>query len=81
MMPPICEVCGREFNPDVEGGLIYFRETERGRAFEQKARDNQWTGHPPDAAWFCGAHSGAAEEWTHLTLDAALQALNKKYRA
>jgi len=38
MMPPICEICSREFNPDKEGGLIYFKETEEGRAFERRAK-------------------------------------------
>jgi len=38
MMPPICEICSREFNPDKEGGLIYFKKTEKGKAFEEKAK-------------------------------------------
>ncbi len=80
MMPPVCEVCAREFNPDEEGGLIYFRETAQGRAFERKAKEGPWTGHPPDAAWFCGTHVGAAEQLTHLTLKRARQVLKMKYR-
>lgn len=80
MMPPICEVCAREFDPDTEGALVYFRETARGRAFERKAREDQWTGHPPDAAWFCGTHVGGAEQLTHLTLTSARQRLKTKER-
>ena len=37
-MPPKWEICSKEFNPDKEGGLIYFKETEKGRAFERRAK-------------------------------------------
>ena len=77
-MPPICEVCSREFDPDREGGLIYFKETEEGRAFEEKAKEEGWTGHPPDAAWFCGEHYGEAEKLVHLTIDDAIKNLKKR---
>ena len=76
-MPPICEICSREFDPDMEGGLIYFKETKRGRAFEKKAREEKWTGHPPDAAWFCGVHSEEAKKVVHLTIDDAIKILKK----
>ena len=79
MMPPICEICSREFDPDKEGGLIYFKETEKGRAFERRAKAEKITGHPPDAAWFCGAHYEEAEKIVHLTIDDAVKNLKKKY--
>jgi len=79
VMPPICEICSREFNLDEEGGLIYFKETKAGRAFEEKAKEEKWTRHPPDAAWFCGTHYGEAEKIVHLTLDDAIKNLKKKY--
>ena len=79
VMPPICEICSREFEPDKEGGLIYFKETEKGRAFEEKAKEEKWSGHPPDAAWFCGDHYEEAEKLVHLTIDDAIKNLKKKY--
>jgi len=79
MMPPICEICSREFDPDEEGGLIYFKETEDGRAFERRVKEEGITGHPPDAAWFCGLHYGEAEKLVHLTIDDAIINLKKKY--
>jgi len=79
VMPPICEICSREFDPDKEGGLIYFKETEKGRAFEEKAKEEKWTGHPPDAAWFCGEHYEESEKLVHLTLDDATKSLKKIY--
>jgi hypothetical protein len=50
VMPSICEVCLREFDRNKEGGLIHFKETEKGRAFERRAKEEGITGHPPDAA-------------------------------
>ena len=78
-MPPVCEICSREFDPDKEGGLIYFKETEEGRAFEVKAKGKKWTGHHPDAAWFCGSHHEEAEKLVPLTFDNAIKNLKKKY--
>jgi len=79
MKPPVCEICHREFNPDKEGGLVFFRETEKGREFERRARREGITGHPPDAAWFCGSHSEEAKELAHLTIDEAMEILKKKF--
>ena len=79
MLPPVCEICSREFNPDVEGELVYFRETERGRAFEKRAIEEKWADHPPDAAWFCGVHVAEARKLAHLTIDDALKTLKRKY--
>ena len=31
VMPSKCEICSKEFNPYKEGGLIYFKETEKGK--------------------------------------------------
>jgi len=79
MMPPICEICSREFNPDVIGGLIYFRETKRGRDFERRVSEEKWIRHPLDSAWFCGIHSGEAKKLVNLTIDDALKTIKKNY--
>jgi len=76
-MPPKWEICSKEFNPDKEGGLIYFKETEKGRAFERRAKVEKITGHPPDAAWFCGLHYKEAEKLLHLKMYNARKLLIK----
>jgi len=35
---PICVICFRKFNPDQEGGLIYFRQTKKGIEFARQTR-------------------------------------------
>lgn len=77
MKPPICEICHREFNPDKEGGLVYFRQTKKGREFARRAEEEGITGHPPDAAWFCGSHSEEAKKLVHLTIGEAMEILKK----
>jgi hypothetical protein len=79
MKPPICDVCFKEFHPDKEGALVYFKETEKGREFERMAREEGMTGHPPDAEWYCGEHAHEAKKLVHLTLDEASEILKKKF--
>ena len=38
MMPPICEMCEKDFDPDEEGGLVYFRKTRESERFEKQLR-------------------------------------------
>ena len=78
MRPPICDICGKSFDPDKEGELLYFKETEKSREFEKKAEEEGFVGHPPNAAWFCGEHLEHARKLSHLTLDEALEILMKK---
>ena len=77
MRPPICEICDRDFNPDKEGGLLYFKETPEGRAFEKQVREEGIVGHPPDAGWFCGKHYDEAEKLLHLTFSEVIRILQK----
>ena len=79
MKPPICEICYRKFNPDEEGGLIFFKQTEKGKEFDRRVREEGITGHPPDAAWFCGLHSEEAKKLAHVTIDEAMKSLRKKF--
>jgi hypothetical protein len=72
MIPPICEICYRKFNPDKEGDLVYFKKTKKGEEFEEKAKEEGFVGHPPDATWFCGDHLEEAKKLTHLTIDEAV---------
>ena len=75
MRPPICDVCDREFDPDREGGLLYFKETPEGRAFDKRVEEEEIVGHPPDAGWFCGRHYKKARKLLHLTISEALKEL------
>jgi len=79
MKPPLCELCNREFNPDNEGGLIYFKKTKKGLDFDRRVRTEGITGHPPYAEWFCGSHCEEAKKLVHLTIDAAVKRLKKKF--
>ena len=81
MMPPICEICYREFDPDKEGGLVYFRETQKGREFARRAEEEGFTGHPPDVAWFCGSHYEEAKKLVHLTIGEAMEILKKRFES
>lgn len=80
MRPPICEICEKYFNPDEAGGLVYFKETEAGREFERKCREEGMVGHPPDAGWFCGEHVELAKNLKHLTIDEALEEIGKQLK-
>lgn len=71
MMPPICEICEKEFDPDQEGALLYFKKTEKGIEFDRKVELGM-VGHPPYAAWFCGEHVEEARKHTGFTLEQAM---------
>lgn len=67
MKPPICAVCGRDFDPAEEGGLV---QVGTGREPwwdgivdpEEVAEHGPPTGHPAGEAWFCGDHVEPARE-------------------
>lgn len=77
MRPPICDICNRDFNPDKEGGLLDFKETEEGREFDRRVDEEGIVGHPPDSGWFCGEHCSAAEKLVHLTYGEEVNRLMK----
>lgn len=75
MKPPICEVCDERFDP-AEGGLVRFAATAESEAWRARAAaEPGFVGHPPDLAWFCGAHHAAARTLAGLTLGQALRAI------
>ncbi len=77
MRPPICEICSRSFNPDNEGGLLYFKKKPEGIAFDKRVEKEGIIGHPPYAGWFCGTHYKSAEEYTLLTINEAITKMRK----
>lgn len=57
MRPPLCEDCGREFDPQSEGALVRFPADEDARQWYKRAEEEPgFVGHPPDLAWYCGEH-------------------------
>lgn len=72
MKPPICEVCDERFDP-VDGELVSFVGDAASEAFEARAEQPGFVGHPPNLGWFCGQHVEAARTRTaSMTLRAAL---------
>ena len=77
MRPPICDICNRDFDSDLEGGLFYFKETTEGKEFDRRVEEEGITGHPPDAGWFCGKHITQAQKLVHLSIGKALNAMKE----
>lgn len=80
MKPPICRLCGRDFDPTEEGGAVSFEPGRdpwwEGRVdAEEVERSGPPTGHPPHVDWFCGEHLEAAEAQSHLQKGEALDRL------
>ncbi len=73
MMPPICELCGKDFRGRAqEGGLVRFSD--------YKPLPRGMVGHPTGLSWFCSRHYRAAEALRSRSRGDALQLLGKKYR-
>lgn len=54
-------------DPDGNFAVVYFRPTI-------DYADDDWTGHPENAVWFCAEHLPLTEELTRLT---ALEAIDQ----
>ena len=76
MMPPICAICDEDFFD--EGGLIYFKETEEDKIFNERLRQPGYVGHPANAFWFCGKHYAQAKKLEHLTKSEAFELMKKE---
>ena len=54
MKPPICSICHEDF---IEGGgLIYYKEDEEDKVFNERLNRKGMVGHPSNAFWFCKKH-------------------------
>ncbi|MDQ7778971.1 MAG: hypothetical protein RDV41_04595 [Planctomycetota bacterium] len=67
MRPPICAVCGAEWDCD----LVWFARSQSQEEFEKRMEEIGGTGHPPDGEWFCKEHAGIAAKHKHLMLTEA----------
>ncbi len=75
MKPPICCICHRGFDPDKEGGLVWFAKRTSDIEWDRWIEETGDTGHPPYADWYCAAHIEQAHSLSHLTIDAAFARL------
>ena len=74
MKPPICIICNRRFNPQEEGGIIYFKKRESDKEWDER----EIVEHPPYAEWFCKEHIIQAENLSGLIIDEAMNIMLKK---
>ena len=79
MMPPICELCGRDFRDvEGEGGLVSFTETSEQAERNKRYENPDFVGHPEGLLWFCGEHYPQAKELAHMDSHTALETLRKQ---
>lgn len=79
MRPPICAICDREFFDD-SGSLVCFQRTETDKAWDKKAEEPGFVGHPPYCEWFCGEHVAKAKELSYLTRPEAMKTLREFFQ-
>lgn len=79
MKPPRCTICGKNALND-NAGLIYFKRTEKDKAWYIRAQEPGFCGHPPNSAWFCDNHFKAANihKKNNLSLGEAIKAIKQK---
>jgi hypothetical protein len=78
MMPPNCSICREDCFED--GKLVYFAETEEDKIGNERLRQPGFTGHPPNAFWFCGKHFEEAAKLENLTKYEAFKVLKEVFK-
>ncbi|MCB1175467.1 MAG: hypothetical protein KDK39_17965 [Leptospiraceae bacterium] len=76
MKPPICAICDSDFDPN-EGDLIFFKETAADKIQNERLAQPGFSGHPPNAVWFCARHLPLALRFQDRTLQQALVAIRE----
>ena len=71
MKPPICELCGRAFDPGQGGGMATFADYE--------PLPDGMTGHPEGCIWLCRRHLAAGRELGDRLSGAALKTLRRRF--
>lgn len=66
MRPPICDVCGDDFDPS-EGALVSCQPTEAVSSSVERPEMPGTVGHPPNQGWFCPRHVELAERLAPTT--------------
>ena len=77
MKPPECTICNKRFFDG--GGLVYFSETSEDKKQNERLRQKDIVGHPPNAFWFCKDHIISARKLSDLTKTEALEILRKEF--
>lgn len=77
MRPPVCAICGKEFDPSEEGGVIYFAKRQSDIKWDKKMEEIGGVGHPPYADWFCSEHYPQAKELAGETISDAMKKLRE----
>ncbi len=79
MMPPVCEVCGYEDDGQGSGAeVVYFKCTTSDEDWYRRQKEEGFTGHPPNAIWFCHKHIALARQYEHITAEEALPKIKTK---
>ncbi len=73
MKPPICVLCGKEFQAKVGGNLILFAD------YVPLSKDI--VGHPQGAEWFCSEQAAEAMSCSDMKSDKAIQVLKERARS
>ena len=72
MRPPECVICG-DRGAGVQ--LLSFATDAEAADWHKRAREEGFTGHPPDEEWFCATHAAQARPLTDRPLRDALRAM------
>lgn len=77
MRPPICALCDRGLDTEVECETVAFTMTPEDIAVKNRMgrEDVFLTYHPPHIEWFCLEHAPLAKQLVHLSCDEAVRQL------
>jgi hypothetical protein len=78
MKPPICAYCHSRFSlSKTAGKLVYFKESEADKQYNERFRTGRMVGHPAGRDWFCEKHVEEASSLKHLTKKEALMKMKE----
>ena len=79
MKPPRCQICGKDFRRNRNGGkLVSFQLTEKQKLRKKEMQEKRMVGHPPGRVWFCNEHLELAQKYSHLDSSTALQKMKEE---
>lgn len=79
MRPPICAICDKRLEEEEmkTGGLVSFAKSENDLAWDKRAEEPGFVGHPPYLEWFCEKHYPKARSLSHLTRAEAMKEMRE----
>ncbi len=79
MRPPICAICDEDFREVPENGDgIYFKLSDSDKQYNKKIEKSGIAAHPAGFEWFCVKHLKIAVKYKHLTVDEAIDKIEKE---